>query len=149
MRVAAGTRLVKGEHLVLSFVPPGWWLHGELTLFARVARSTERTDGAPASMGLEFLDLPNGAARELARCLRGLPPPLPIRQRSPHREMVWVDVLLTHVEDLGDRVNTFEVSERIRLSDLERALEPVSLGGLVTGGRGAYRWQHDVERAEA
>ncbi|MCB9591913.1 MAG: hypothetical protein H6719_04200 [Sandaracinaceae bacterium] len=141
MRVASGTRLPRGEHVVLSFIPPGWWVHGELTVFARVARETERHDGAPATMGFEFIDLPRGARTELSRCLRGLPPPLPRVRARPKKELVWIDVMVTYTEDLGDRVNTFEVSERIADFDAG-SLQLQTLGGLVTGGRRPYRWRH-------
>lgn len=143
MRVASGTRLARGEHVVLSFVPPGWWLHGELTVFAKVVRETERDGHGPATMGFEFLDLPRGAEAELRRCLRGLPPPLPRVRPRPRRELVWIDVLVTYTEDLGDRVNTFEVSERMAGFDPE-AIEVAPLGGLVTGGRAAYAWRHSI-----
>jgi len=141
MRVAAGTRLPRGETTLLSFVPPGWWVHGEVTVFVRVIRETPRADGSPAMMGFEFLDLPEGARRELAHSLRGFPPPLPSVARRERRDLVWVDVMLTYTEDLGDRVNTFEISDRIRAADLE-ALAPEPLGGLVTGGRKPYRWRY-------
>lgn len=143
MRVAAGTRLSRDENVVLSFVPPGWWLHGEITVFAKVVRETERHDAGPATMGFEFLDLPKGAAEELARCLRGLPPPLPRSRPKPRKELVWVDVLVTYTEDLGDRVNTFEVSERIAGFE-DGSIEVAPLGGLVTGGHAPYAWRHTV-----
>ncbi len=143
MRVASGTRLRRGEHVVLSFTPPGWWLHGELTVFAEVRRETPRWEGAPATMGFEFLDLPRGAGLELQRCLRGFPPPLPSADVKTRTELVWVDVLVTYTEDLGDRVNTFEVSDRMATVQVEE-LTPASLGGFVTGGRQPYRWQHAV-----
>jgi len=143
MRVAAGTRLSRGETTLLSFTPPGWWVHGEVTVFAKVVRETARREGLPATMGFEFLDLPPGARRELAQSLKGFPPPLPSAKRRQKKDLVWVEVLLTYTEDLGDRVNTFELSERIRASDLE-ALEPEPLGGLITGGRKPYRWRYDA-----
>ncbi|MBX3271991.1 MAG: PilZ domain-containing protein [Sandaracinaceae bacterium] len=141
MRVASGTRLARGEHVVLSFVPPGWWLHGELTVFAKVVRETARGEEGAATMGFEFVDLSRGAQAELARCLRGLPPPLPRAPRRVRKELVWVDVLVTYTEDLGDRVNTFEVSERIAGIDAAE-LEVQPLAGLVTGGRAPYAWRH-------
>lgn len=119
MRVAAGTRLEVGEDVLVSFVPPGWWLLGELEVFARVKRSTERQDGRPATMGLEFLDLPRGARAELRRSLRGVPPPIPTVKRRSERQLVWVDVLVTCTEDLDDRVNTYEVREVLSLDEAE------------------------------
>lgn len=133
MRVAAGTRLEVDEPVVVTFEPPGWWLFGELTLFAKVARTTPRDTAFPASMGLRFLDLPRGARGELQRTLRGLPPPIPRKKRRAERELVWVDTLVTYTEDLGDRVNTFEVSEALGSIDLDDVvLEPLS--ELLTGG---------------
>ena len=145
MRIASGTRLRRGENVVLSFTPPGWWLHGELTVFAEVKRETRRAAGVPATMGLEFLDLPRGAGLELQHCLRGFPPPLPSADVKTRSELVWVDVLVTYTEDLGDRVNTFEVSDRMATVQAAE-ITPLSLGGLVTGGRKRrpYRWQHAV-----
>ena len=139
---AAGTRLPLGEDLVVSFTPPGWWLHGELSLFAKVVRSVPRLSGEPASMGLSFLDMPHGAQDELARCLRGRPPPLPKRRHPTRRELVWVDLLVTYEEDLGDRVNTVEWSEMVAAEEIEAALDPSPIGGLLTGGRRPYRWKH-------
>jgi len=142
MQVAAGTRLGRGESLVVSFTPPGWWLHGELSLFAEVVRSTPRIGEEPASMGLSFLDMPHGAREELARCLRGRPPPLPRRRHRPRRELVWVDCLVTWEEDLGDRVNVVEWSETVAAEEIEAAIDPTPIGGLLTGGRRPYRWRH-------
>lgn len=149
MSVAAGTRLPADESLVVSFTPPGWWLLGELTLFARVARSQERRGDEPATMGLSFLDMPVGAHAQLARALRGRPPPLPRARPRRRRELVWVDTLVTYTEDLGDRVNTFEVSEAIRAIDDEDGLDeallaPRSLCALLTGSRTPYRWAHQL-----
>lgn len=100
LRVASGTRLAVGEDIVVSFTPPGWWIFGELTLFARVTRQTERSgDGCPATMGLRFLDLPKGLKIQMKRSLRGLPPPVPAGHGRTRRELVWVEVLATYTED--------------------------------------------------
>lgn len=139
LRVAAGTRLPVDEVVALSFVPPGWWLHGEVTVFSRVASSAPRHDGLSAWMGLEFLDLPAGVEAHLQRSLRGLPPPLPSRRSRHRKELVWVDMLVTYTEDLGDRVNTVEMSEVMKAVD-EEELQVQSLGGLLTGGRRPYVW---------
>ena len=134
MRLAAGTRLPEGELLLVTFTPPGWWLLGELSVWARVARSEPREAERPATMGLEFLTLPEGLHDQLGRTLRGTPPPLPNKPRAVQRELVWVDVLLTYTEDLGDRVNTFEVSEAVALDELEAALTIEPLAPVLTGG---------------
>ena len=141
LRLAAGTCLHEGEAVVVSFTPPGWWLFGELDVFARVVRSEPRHGSASASMGLEFLDLPRGARAALAHGLRGMPPPLPTERRKAS-EMVWVDLLVTYTEDLGDRVNTFEVSEVMGAIEVEH-LAPRSLGTLLTGGQPSGPvWRH-------
>ena len=140
LRIAAGTRLPIGEDVVVSFTPPGWWIFGEITLFARVKQETARKEGAAATMGMEFIDLPKGLEVEMKRSLRGLPPPVPTERARTRRELVWVDVLMTYTEDLGDRVNTFEVSERLQqIGDVE--ISPRPLASLVTGGRRPYRWR--------
>ena len=45
-------------------------------------------------------------------------------------------------EDLGDRVNTVEWSEMVAAEEIEAALDPSPIGGLLTGGRRPYRWKH-------
>lgn len=142
LRVASGTRLPVGEDVVVSFTPPGWWIFGELTLFARVRRETQRLgDGRPATMGMEFIDLPKGLRIELKHSLRGLPPVVPSGPRPVRRELAWVDVSMMFTEDLGDRVNTFEVCERLHTID-DHQLAPVALGSLLTGSQAPYRWRH-------
>ena len=142
LRVASGTRLPVGEDVVVSFTPPGWWIFGELTLFAKVKRQTERFgDGRPATMGMEFVDLPQGLRIELKRSLRGVPPLVPKGKRRARSQLVWVDVLMTFTEDLGDRVNTFEVSDRLCALD-DREIVPATLGGLLTGSGAPHGWRH-------
>lgn len=135
MRVAAGTRLPEDEPILVTFTPPGWWLLGEVSLWARVARAEPRSQARPATMGLEFLQLPRGLRDQLGRTLVGRPPPLPSAPPKPATELVWVDVLLTYTEDLGDRVNTFEVSEAVLAEDLDAALRVEPLAPVLTGGR--------------
>lgn len=108
--------LTAGEHVFLSFRPPRW--EGEEILVGAVVRRVEMlrraSDQKRCGMGFEFLDLTKAERVSLSAKLRGLPPPLP---RGPSKrfdkDMVWVDRLLTWEEDLGDRVNVFEVSEAI------------------------------------
>ncbi len=119
--MAAGTLLQEGEHVIVCFTPPGWWLLGELSLWARVARAAPRREGQGAVMALELLDLPAGARDELARVLSGRPPPLP---RARPSDRVWVDPV--------DEV------------DADVALRPKPLAPLLTGGRRAYRSRHAV-----
>ena len=137
--LAAGL-LPLDEGVVISFTPPGWWVHGELTALARVARAEPRSGPRSARMGLELLDLAPGAGAELARVLRGRPPPLPSRAPRLRRELVWIDVLCTFEEDLGDRVNVIEVSEALGVID-EVELEPRALAPLLTGSAAPYHWR--------
>lgn len=133
-----------GEVVVLTFRPPRWSSDEQLIAFGAVRRVELRrraSDPRASGMGIELLDLDDDEARDLAASLRGLPPPLP-RERHARlrREQVWIDTLLTWEEDLGDRVNTFEVSERLdALAEDELDIAP--LADLVTGGRPAYRWK--------
>ncbi len=92
LRVAAGTRLVPGEHVIVCFTPPGWWPHGELMQWARVVRGEPRSTAAPATMGLELVDLPIGLRSELARNLRHQPP---VRGSESEIEMSALSGLLT------------------------------------------------------
>ena len=103
-----------GTELLVSFSPPRWrW--EPLMCLAEVCwwQPRFRTgDRRGTGMGIRFVDLPEFDREAVQRCLRGLPPPLPQRNR-PVQEMVWVDALLTWEEDLGDRLNIFEVSEYV------------------------------------
>lgn len=72
--------LPRGEHVVVSFEPPGSDL-GELALFAEVTRSLRVRDGERCGMGLSFLDISNAERTALGAWLRNRPPPLPISVR--------------------------------------------------------------------
>ncbi|MBW2463882.1 MAG: PilZ domain-containing protein [Deltaproteobacteria bacterium] len=111
--------------VALSFTPPRWHPQQELLTFARVRRRA-RT-GPRRGMGLEFLDLSAEETADMRMALRGLPPPLATRQKRPGREFVWVDSLLTWTEDLGDRVNTYSVSDMVGVVDEEEfEFEPLA-----------------------
>lgn len=111
--------------VALTFRPPRWHSNREIVTFARVRRRA-RT-GARRGMGLEFLDLSTGEQDELRQALHGLPPPLETRQQRPGREFVWVDTLLTWSEDLGDRVNTYTVSDMVGVvEDEDLDFEPLA-----------------------
>jgi len=135
-----------GEDVVLTFRPPRWEESRAVTCFGTVRRVELRrrtSDPRASGMGIEFLDISDADQSELMRSLRGLPPPLPAsaeRQRA-REELVWLDMLLTWEEDLGDRVNTFELSEHIGLvADCDFEIEP--LADLQTGAKPPYEWIH-------
>lgn len=114
VRVQGDELLGEGEHVVLSFRPPGGRL-GELTLFARVAHARR------IGMGLELLELPQDARAELERAVQRSR-----RTRAP----------------AFARDEAAVASARDALLALDHAeLTPTALGGLLTGGRTrAYRW---------
>lgn len=124
-RVSSDVPLMRGEEILLSFVPPGA-LDDRISTMCEVVHVTA---GAPL-VGVRFLDLSKPDRVAMARRLRGVPPPLPRHVRE--RELCWVDGLVTWEEDLGDRVNVFEVSERLSmLGDAE--IVPASLSSMLTG----------------
>ncbi len=131
--------LEPGELLAVSFTPPRWRLSHEIIVFAEVRRAVlgrrQRDDGA-AGMGLEFLDLKRPERAALDALLKGLPPPLP---RARNVEDAWIDVPFVIEEDLGDRVNTWELSAPIALLDDDEAAEMTALGELLTGTRRRLR----------
>jgi hypothetical protein len=120
--------LMPETDVVLAFTPPRWE-EGEVVTFARVTHRVR--SGARRGMGLEFLDVSKPVVDALKQSLHGLPPPLATRRRKEHEELVWVDTLLTWQEDLGDRINTFTISERIGLVqddelEITALAEPIS-----------------------
>ena len=137
--------LERGTEVVLSFVPPRWSADRELLVVGDVRRvelSRRRSDPLPSGMGVAFRGMGEAERDALAETLRGLPPPLPRRQASPrlHRELVWVDMLLTWEEDLGEQLNDFEVSDRVGVvAEHEMDFEPLS--GLLTAGKRPYKWK--------
>lgn len=138
-----------GTEVVLSFAPPG--RDDELLVYGGVRRveiKRRQSDPPRAGMGIAFDYLSEADTDLLRRQLVGMPPPLPprrgktpkgqMRAADPTAELVWVDSLLTFEEDLGDRVNTFELSERVGLAD---DLDFASLGEVLTASRPAYSWK--------
>jgi len=109
--------LAVGEHLFVCFAPPRWRQGREVLVSAAVRRvelCRRTSDPGSSGMGLEFLDLTDAERDQLRESLAGMPPPLrPRGAPGAKRDLVWVDRLLTWEEDLGDRVNTFAVSEHI------------------------------------
>ncbi len=89
---------------------------GETHFVIGSVRRADLHDGRPG-MGVELLDVDDGLRAALDRAICRRPPALPRGPAPILREQVWVDALLTWEEDLGDRVNIFEVSELIGLSD--------------------------------
>lgn len=72
--------LEAGHEVVVSLTPPR--LDEPLVAAARVARTDmnrRRSDRAATGMGLEFVGLCEANTRALTECLRGVPPPLPLR----------------------------------------------------------------------
>ncbi len=130
-RLSSEVPLRTGEEVVLSFVPPGAHDDRVSTLCEVVHIDSRRL------VGVRFVDLDKHERRAMARRLRGVPPPLPKQRLSG--EMVWVDALVTWEEDLGDQLNTFEVSDRL-LALEDREIVPSSIGSLLSGGA-PYRFR--------
>ncbi len=107
-----------GTELVIELCPPDG---GErVYLFGRVCRVELRRRAAErrgAGLGVQFLETPRDIEERLQRALYGLPPRLPGGPRPTTRELVWVEMLLTWEEDLGDRVNVVEVSELLQVEE--------------------------------
>lgn len=131
-RISSEVPLRHGEEVVLSFVPPG--AHDDrISTLCEVVHISDRSP----LVGVRFVDLSKPERRAMARRLRGVPPPLPKQRLSG--EMVWVEALVTWEEDLGDRLNTFEVSDRL-LALEDREIVPAAIGSMLSGGA-PYRWQ--------
>lgn len=79
MLVRTDTRLLTGEELVFTFRPPrsNRWIDGVATV-ARVVHGRRPGDTGRA-IGLEFHGLDARDREHLWECLRGLPPPAPLR----------------------------------------------------------------------
>lgn len=137
-RVITDLPLTRGEHVLIGFAPEG--LGRRVETIARVAH-VDREPIAKPSVGLEFEPLDPDLRQDISARLRNVPPPLPARRTKPRTELVWLDVLVTWEENLGDRVNTFEVSDTLAaIDDGELVIE--TLAPFITGGRGEYRWLH-------
>lgn len=142
-----------GTEVVLAFDAPRTdrrvLVYGDVRRVEMRRRATERKG---AGMGISFEYLSQRDRDLLAEVLRGLPPPLPPRRaprvgagvmRPPEspREMVWVDMLLTYEEDLGDRVNVVEISDEVTL-DLDEEIVFSAAGDLLTASRPPEWWLH-------
>jgi hypothetical protein len=136
-RVRTDIPMAPGDHILVGFAPEG--LGRRVETLARVAH-VSREPLEVASVGLEFIEIDPAVGRELHARLRRVPPPLP-KPRPARRELVWVDALVTWEEDLGDRVNTFEVSEVLAAVD-DGDLEIETLAPMLTGSTGPRRWLH-------
>ncbi|MCA9602047.1 MAG: PilZ domain-containing protein [Polyangiales bacterium] len=109
-----------GDSLRLRFHPPRWKSGRPLIVNAEVRRVDlqRRRFGAPAAgMGIAFTDLNPWERDALRLALEGIPPPLPFADETKRTDLIWVESLLTWEEDLGDRVNIYEVSEWLGLDD--------------------------------
>jgi hypothetical protein len=80
MLVMAQERILTGEPLVVSFKLPrsDWWFDTEATV-ARVVHGRRPGDRGRC-FGLEFETLEPEAQAFLRQALRGVPPPLPMRE---------------------------------------------------------------------
>jgi hypothetical protein len=137
-RVVTDIPMERGQHVLIAFAPEN--LGRRVETIARVAH-VDREPIANPSVGLEFEGLDPELHRDIHARLRNVPPPLPTRRAKPRTELVWLDVLVTWEEDLGDRVNTFEVSDTLAAID-DGDLVVETLAPFVTGGAGPYRWLH-------
>jgi hypothetical protein len=131
-RVRTRNELRRGEEVLMTFVPPN--------APRRVSALGQVRHFEDGIAGVEFFSLDRIDENELQARLRGLPPPLPKKSIKPRSELVWVDCLLTWEEDLGDRVNIFEVSERIQAID-DGELTIATLSPVLTAGAPAYAWK--------
>jgi hypothetical protein len=79
MLVQTSTRILTGEEVVFAFRPPrsNRWIDGVATV-ARVVHGRRPGDRGRA-IGLEFSGLERRDVEHLWECLRGLPPPTPLR----------------------------------------------------------------------
>lgn len=137
-RVMTDVAVERGQHLLIGFAPEG--LGRRVETIARVAH-VDREPLMRPSIGLEFVDIDPEIQIDLRKRLRGVPPPLPARKTKAARELVWIEMLVTWEEDLGDQVNVWEVSESMAaLDDGDLVIE--TLAPFVTGGASGPRWIH-------
>ena len=131
-----------GTELVLELCPPG--CTEPLYLYGRVCRVDLRRrahEVRGAGLGVELLETPSDVEERLRTALHGLPPRLPGGHPPTVRELVWVEMLLTWEEDLGDRVNVFEVSELLQVEDsVEDALGAAVPLAELQGVGSSDRW---------
>ncbi len=116
--ITSTSPLSRDEELLVAFAPPG--LGASIDAIARVAHVARPALSSSDMLGievvgLEFASLPASAHRDIERCLRGLPPPLPSLRRRI--ELAWLDLDMSWEEDLGDQLNVFSATERITMVD--------------------------------
>lgn len=107
--------LEPGDMLWVSLtLPDGTQLETE----GVVRRSEFRGEAAsPSGMAIEFLGCEGQPLLSIGQTFEGLPPPLPAKP-DPFRKqerMEEITVKVTYQEWFGDRVNSYEVSERVGL----------------------------------
>lgn len=115
-----------GDEVLIELTPPR--LGEPLCILGHVSRTEiEPAEGFEPGMGIAFDHNDSLLRSILSGSLRSLPPPLPRGRARVQEELVWIDCLLTWEEDLGDRVNVWEVSELIAGVDdeLEDAFEAI------------------------
>jgi hypothetical protein len=103
-RILTDMPLRGGETVLVAFASE--WLARRVETLARVVHVDRPAFSAP-SIGVEFTGLDSEVRFDLARRLRNVPPPIPKRRAATSRELLWVDMVVSWDEDLGDRVNTF------------------------------------------
>lgn len=135
--VGDGLEVSRDDRVLLEFAPPS--LGRRVETLARVAHVAQTDRGV--DVGLEFVGLAKALREDLTRALRGVPPPLPhLRKARKPAQLVWVEMLVTWEEDLGDRVNTFEVSERMATLD-DGEFEIEALAPIMSAAAPAYQWR--------
>jgi hypothetical protein len=79
MLVRTDARVLTGEEVIVSFRPPkqNWWFDAQATV-ARVIHC-RRPGDTHRAVGLEFTAADSGDVMRLWESLRGLPPPMPLR----------------------------------------------------------------------
>lgn len=109
-------------------------LHNQVYFVIGLVRRTELRGGM-SGMGIELLDVDDELETELTDMLRHRPPALPRGPAPIQRRLIWVEAILTYEENLGDRVNVVEVSERLAIveddAEFEEAFSCVSAPALL------------------
>lgn len=127
MRVQTQAALSVGATMRVTFTPPSPWTLGPIGIRARVVHCRWEARSRQASAGLVFLRAPEQITGALEEALRGLPPPLPQRHRSPRIE--WVCIEARHGGDTGTQV---DVPDLVSTAEIH-GIELTALSNLLTG----------------